>query len=229
MANTVNLGTLRADVMALLDDESNLDVSANRANRCINLALDHVRHLLIQYPGEPFAAKDTITVVSGTVEYAIAAEIMMINKVTCLRSDATERALSPVTHREAEQYQDRTTVGQDVAPAYYYRKANYIGLLPKPQSAATVYVYSQKQPDALAADGTAIVAPPWVRNLVVWKAAAYAATSKGDRHTVELFEAQFAAERREMEFTLSLWQNHERERVRPMWDVDWSVLRVPSA
>lgn len=224
MAITVTLSTLRADVLSMLDDANSDIFSTALVDKMVNRSLTHCRHLISNWSARPFSAKDTVSLVADTREYAIDKEIRIIDKVTVLRTDGvTERALTPVDFTDVERFDTGNSNSEDLQPTHYYRKANFIGFLPTPKAAKTAYVYSQKEPDDLSADGDTITAPPFLRNLITFKAASYCASAKGDRAAKGMFEADYQEEKVEVEYTLARWQQHETDKTRPLWDVDWNV------
>ena len=222
MAITVTLSTLRTDVQALMDDTAGVLYTDTLVAIALNKSLRHLRHLFMTWEAVPYAAKDTISVVADTVEYAIDKEIRIFEKVTVLGSDSKERQLEVVDFTDVERLQDQGS-SDTIGPRYFYRKANFIGFLPTPQSAHTAYVYSSKEPDNLSADGDAITMPPWVENVVVFKACSYCASAKGDMKAKQLYENDYKEAKVEMEFTMQRWQRQETVGIRPLWDLDWDV------
>lgn len=216
MAVTTTLADLKTTLSHLLDDEGKKIYSDSRLREAIRLAVEELEDVFAQWDAKGLVARTTLSVVSGTIEYAIDKEVKTIEKVTVLKSDGTERQLTPILFTDADAYQAEVSLSS-LGPLYYYRKANNIGILPKPSSSFTVYVYHTSMSDLLTADTDALTMPPWVRRALLWKAASYAATTKGDRQNVALFEKHYADSLRELEMVLARWQKQRPERVGISW------------
>mgnify|MGYP003146588778 CR=1 FL=1 len=192
MAVTVTLLTLKTDLGHILDDESETVYSATRKTKFINLARDHVQDWIDQWGGKAMLGVSSIALVADTKEYAIDKEVKQIEKVTVVRDDGTERLLGPVNFIEAEYTETSTTVGVGIAPLSYYRQGYNVGFLPIPNEAGTAKLYHTKQQDDLASDSDALVMPPWIRSLILFKSASYCASTRGDRSAKALFESDYS-------------------------------------
>ena len=226
MAITVTLSTLRADLRATLNDPDGSYVSAAQALRFINMGIESAAHMFAISSLAPFAASDTIALVVDQTEYSLDKEIRLIEKVTVASTDGTARLLEVIPFTDVERIQVGPARADAASPSYYYRRDTNIGFVPTPKEVRNVTLYSQKQPDYLAADGDAIAMPPWVRNLIVYEAAVIGAAAKGDANTQMSLSALRDREKQEVEFAIMRYQSQDHERVNTLWDQDFAARRL---
>ena len=175
----LTLAQFRTEILALAGDPSADFFSDNtRLDRIFSHAKDEVVGLIDMANEDYFTKTATIAVVSGTQEYALAADVKYIRRVTRPTSAGGDSTIiiRPVVYSEIENFQSSTIAEQTGAIYGYYLRSEKIGFVPKPSAAVTVtYWYSARVADPTTTTATlGEIFPQWPiewDQLVVVKAA----------------------------------------------------------
>jgi hypothetical protein len=224
VAVTVTLTTLKTKLGALMKDPNESSYSASEKTTALNLSIDAVADFFNQWGGKALMGATTINLVADTETYAISREITTIEKVTVTRTDGTLRPLSPIEFVEAEDYDATSVTGSDFSPSVFYRNAYTLGFKPVPKAAAVVTVYHTSMSDELSGGSDQLAMPPWVRNMILFKAAVYLARMNGDRSTAVAWEQEYEQARMDKQVVLEnrSWQSAEPDHVKgEPWEI-WS-------
>lgn len=217
MAVTVTLATLKVHLGHMLGDPDETTYTAAKKLAALNLARDYVTQFFLQWPGKSIVSSTTLTMVSGTETYAIDKEVFHVEKVIVVDDDGNYIPIRPIPFGDTESFESSSSTDY---PLYWYRVGNTLGFKPKPTRADTVTVYYTKQANDLASDSDAITMPPWIRNLILFKAADYISGWGGDHQSKRAFASDFEEAKREAEVLLSNYQNQEppRSGMRQIWE-----------
>ena len=223
MAVTTRLD-LQTSASIILGDPGNLIYKAAQVQEAIHMAMHTIRDWFSQWPGFFLTQTTTVTVASGTELYALSEHVMQINKVETTNDDGDTIQLRPIDFGEADTY--RPTVSNPSGRShaqYYYRVGAQIGFIPSDALSNDVTVYHQSSVVDLAADGTTIDMPYWMRNMIVFKVCSYCCSITNDKESKDAFERDYFEIKQMKELQTHDWHTEpqsvrgDQEEAEPIW------------
>ena len=143
MAKTATLSVIRTEAKQRAEMENSTFVADSEWNGYINRSYAELYDMLVQKFGpEYYITSSTVTTVSGTDSYALAADFYKLLGVDLLVSGTDYVTLSPFMFSERNQFGSVARILRGGAPDYRYRvQGSNLVLRPVPKEARTLKVW----------------------------------------------------------------------------------------